>query len=140
MPPPPNPLALLQRTPGSRWGEVPGMTENQRKRLAKINRRKNKIVNEAQKITEFALRAPHIDPVNPVPPEGWTDAEFRVACHALLPKRDAPVYLEIAKSITAAHEKSDAAQPQVQSLNIGTVNIVQAPVYDAIDVGETDKK
>lgn len=140
MPLPRDPLALLARTPGSRWGEVPGLSEKRRKALANINRRKAKIVRDAQKITQHALSAPEVDPNSPDMPEGWTPEQFRVAQHALLPKRDAPVYLEIAKAITAAHEKADTNQQQAPSLNIGTVNIVQAPVYEAIDISEADKK
>lgn len=79
----------------------------------------------ARLIVKCALRAAELGDYGP-PPPGFTKQEHTIAMDARLPKRDAPYYLEIAKQITS---DSDRAPEEAQSLNIGTVNIVQAMSY-----------
>jgi hypothetical protein len=115
------------------------------KRMAFAEDLKNKIFDRALETVSGALKAPELprdiqrdEAGEYIIPEGWTQREFKAAVDALLPKKDAPFYLDLAQRNLEVQAKIDASKGIApRGLNIGTVNIVQPPQYDVIDVTPT---
>jgi len=63
----------------------------------------------------------------------------RIAMDMRVPKRNQPTYIDVGLRRLESAEKADAAEHQAApvALNIGVVNVVQAPVYESIDVTQT---
>lgn len=110
------------------------------KAIAKVER---KVIRKAMRVVEQgALDARTIDddglPVEVLKPgdKPLSGKRLRVALDMRKPKRESPVYIDVLTRRLESAEKADAMSNQGSpvQLNVGTVNIVQAPQYDVIDV------
>lgn len=121
------------------------------KRELSLEQAKERIFKKAGVIVAGALRAPEAEGIDlsklkyddagrPVPPHGWTLIELKAALHALNAKKNAPVYIEIAQRNLELEAKIAALRAPPQALNIGSINIVQPPKYDVIDVTPVTKE
>ena len=100
-----------------------------------IQQIERQVIRKARRVVEQgALDATAIDDEGPAP-EGWDERRTRVARDMRQSKRNAPVYIDVLSRIVENHDKIEAARAggPVQ-LNVGVVNVVQAPNYPVIDV------
>lgn len=75
-------------------------------------------------------------------PEGMSDADYNLACDALLPKKDCPVYLSMHIERVALAQRIAGglgAGDKVPVINF-IQNNFQAPEYKVIDVTPVEKK
>lgn len=107
-----------------------------------VQRAERKVIKRTQNLIERGvLDASRIDddgmPVRPQDQEVVSDARrHRIAMDMRQSKRNAPLYIDVGLRRLENAEKLDAAEKvgAMVQLNVGTVNIVQAPQYDVIDV------
>lgn len=98
--------------------------------------RSAKLVEAAQRAADLEFDAEG----NVLPVEGMTTKELRVAQHALLPAKSAPLYLtEAYRDFELAQKLAAAANGSVGTQTARTVVlVVEKPVYDRVQVGRGD--
>jgi len=103
-----------------------------------------KLVDESARVVAKVATAYKLkrDGQVPVREEGMSEGDYNLACDALLPSKDCPVYLkmhiervQLAQRI-AAGAAGDSHAPVIQFIQ----NNFQAPKYEAIDVTPVEKK
>lgn len=109
-----------------------------RSEVNKVMFRWNRRVERARRLYGYVIDAASLDDEGK-PPESWKSEpnyreRLRIARDARESKRNVPAYIEHLGRIIENADKMAAAQPQLTQLNIGTINLVQAPSYEAIDV------
>ena len=98
-----------------------------------------RLVAKARSIMDSALRAQETKKdVKGTPPQGFASwHDFRVAKDALKPKRESPVYLDIAARTVEADAKLNAVKAERAPLNLQVMTYVQgAPPEAAMKVIE----
>lgn len=107
------------------------------KRTEALEKLKQSIFNKAAESINGALRAPELEmdaEGKYIKPDDWSWREFRAAKDALLARKEAPFYLDIAQRNLELEAKLSMMKTEQQKLNVGTINIVAPPKYDVIDI------
>lgn len=113
----------------------PRVLDKPEPRGVSVVRRIERLIRQrAERIVLDATYAADIDDEGPKPdpkPDDMSARRYRVARDARLSKRLRPGYIEDAQKTLESFRRLEAAhaQPQLQQLNIGAVNIVTAAVY-----------
>lgn len=95
-------------------------------------------VERARRLYGYVQDAAYVDDDGNYPKE-WEDQPYfhqrlRIAMDARKSKRNVPAYIEHLGRIVEFDERRSANQKQPLQLNVGAINIVQAPKYQEIDV------
>jgi hypothetical protein len=96
-------------------------------------------VDRARRRYSFVIDAACVDDEGNYPKE-WEQQPYfkerlRVALDARKSKRNVPAYIEHLGRLVEGADRMAATQQTAVQLNIGAVNIVQAPRYEELEVG-----